>query len=187
MLTGMLRTRLATRLSGATDAAAEPSTGQPVQPPKIAGPPSPPAPPSGTGEGEPAPPPVKRAREDINCAPSLASARTTGHATGGDGDTRLPIFESAISGATRSTGKTANGTMDAVDDDDVDYDEDTGAQIVGGDALGRGTLEAHGNDGGGGIDGGGCGELDDAPMLDAGASINGCDGGGGDASDCAGR
>jgi hypothetical protein len=56
----------ATRLSGATGAAEEPSTGQRVQLPKSAGPPSPPAPPSGTGEGEPAPPPVKHARENIN-------------------------------------------------------------------------------------------------------------------------
>jgi hypothetical protein len=116
----------ASRLSGATDAAGEPSTGPPVQPPKNAGPPSPPARPSGTGEGEPAPPPVKRARETINCAPSLASARTTGHATGGDGDTRMSIVESAIADATRTTGKTANGTMDADDDDDFDYDGDTG-------------------------------------------------------------
>jgi hypothetical protein len=80
--------------------------------------------------------------------------------------------------------------MDADDDDDFDYDDDTGTQSVVGDAFGRGALAAHGNDGGGGIDGGGCGELDDAPMLDAGASINGCDDGGdggGDASDCAGR
>jgi hypothetical protein len=35
-----------TRLSGATDTVAEPSTGQPVQPPKTARPPSPLAPPS---------------------------------------------------------------------------------------------------------------------------------------------
>jgi hypothetical protein len=77
------------------------------------------------------------------------------------------------------------------------YDEDTGTYSVGGDAFGRGTLEKRGNDGGGGIDGGGCGELDDAPMIEAGASINGGDDdddggggdgyGGGDASDCAGR
>jgi hypothetical protein len=184
----------ATRLLGTTDASAEPSTDQLVKPPKTAGPPSPPAPPSGTGEGEPAPPPVKRAREDIYCAPSLASARTTGHATGGDCDTRMPTVESVIADATRTTGKTANGTMDADDDDDFDYGEDTGTQSVVGDAFGRGTLAAHGNDGGGGIDGGGCGELDDALMLDAGAIINGVDDGGdgdgdggGDASDCAGR
>jgi hypothetical protein len=61
----------------------------------------------------------------------------------------MPIVESAIADATRTTGKTANGTMDADDDDDFDCDEDTGAQSIGGDAFGRGTLAAHGKDGGG--------------------------------------
>jgi hypothetical protein len=118
----------------------------------------------------------------------------------------MPIVEPAIADATRTTGNTANGTMAADDDDDFDYNEDIGTQSVGGDACGRGTLAAHGNDGGGGIDGGGCGELEDAPMLVGGASMSGGDdggggdgdgdgdgvgggggGGGGNASDCAGR
>jgi hypothetical protein len=71
----------------------------------------------------------------------------------------MPIVESAIADATRTIGKTANGAMDADDDDDFDYDGDIGSQSIEGDEFGRGTLAAHGNDGGGRIDGGGCCEL----------------------------
>jgi hypothetical protein len=42
------------------------------------------------------------------------------HATGGDDDTRMPIVKSTIADATRTTGKTANVTMDADDNNDFD-------------------------------------------------------------------
>jgi hypothetical protein len=47
----------------------------------------------------------------------------------------MPIVESAIADATRTTRKTANGTIDADNDDDFEYYEETGTQSVGGDAL----------------------------------------------------